>query len=135
MRHPEDIVKHSYSFEYIDPFHTTAIRILLPELRKLKCEVRGDWAPNYCYELSEDTGIGISYNQISGRLAQKVLQFEAPMSAAIRENLPFAFIIEDPDRGIDMQLYLDKKGELARAKVMRKMDQVLLYEKYFDNQC
>ncbi len=124
----EKISGSQFSYKWEDALHKTDVEIRLPNLRKLKSSVWGDWGPMYSFQLEPEDPISISYNGKERRLEQKTLPVESPTLAAEREQFPFYILIEDNEYGFNHLLFLDKTFKLKKVVVKRMRGREILYE-------
>lgn len=105
--------------------HITQVEVRLPELSKLRYQLWADWGPMYSFTLAPEDPLMICYNDVTVKLEQKKLRLESPMLVKRRAKYPLFFIIEDFERELIFELYLDRDDALGevRIKKMKRDDE------------
>lgn len=108
---------------------TDKVRVWIPELAGRNHKVWGDWGPMYSFDLIPEEKIVIEQAGVSRELEQTTLRVEAPMKAAQRKETPFFILVQDPARGFDFFLYLNKEWNLTKLEIAsRKVKPVIIDE-------
>lgn len=133
--------KKSFEFNWNNHFHNTKISFEIPELNKDKCQVGGDWGPNYKFELNPHNPIVIKYfnnetkNEEQIKLESRFLEVNSPMLAEVRNHYPLYYVIEHKDRGVRYEMYIDQEANLQRVDIINLGDNSCLYTSELKEAC
>ena len=132
-----DLISHQkYSFELDGPKKSIQVEVNLPDFKKLKSSVWGDWGPMYTFELSDEQAVGVKYNDTHAFNIETQLCINSPIFAIERREHPFYIIIEDEEKKLKFNLYIDNDYQLGKVEAVSDKEKVKIFEnqKAFVNQ-
>lgn len=135
MKNEIDIYcKREISFLWKDPFHSIDVTIEIPEISENQISVWGDWGPMYTVSVDVQRPLKIFYkwescarNESYSLDMVSEFRLNSPMLAIEREKTPFYYEIEDPQKDVVFELYLDASGDFHRAKIFQNIGRSEFY--------
>ncbi len=118
-----------FKFSWGKPMNETQVEVSIPNLRELKYSVWGDWGSMYSFDLTEEEPIRIKYNNDEVEIIKSKLRIESPMFTRERKVFPYFLVIEDQNRGLKFNLYINDEYSLGKIEVIETKNMVKLFEK------